>query len=387
VWFVAPQAGRPADLERLERLIGADRTLLLQPAGGLEGDPFALAPAALPTRVDVLVVAVWFWFRPSVFSQLVPLFSLLWPTGRVLALSDDCHHARQALIARQNSHTGGKYVGSGAPSPMWLLAQERAYYERADWVVFIAERDRELCSRNISVLARKGRVARTGPHTPPAPGASGQLAALAASAGLAGVAAAATAAAAEEVVFLGRADNPTNFVAVQNFLNEVWPAVHEALPRLRLRLVGDACAPHEECHWTKNTRYEGVPAEQSGVHVAGFVPRLADALAGRLALVMPIFWSTGVNTKFYRALEFGVPTLITPVSAKSLGLTDGGGDAVFVCAGLADCWVDSLRLLAGNATLRAAMGDAAAALGATLYQADEERTDFAAVLAEVEQSV
>lgn len=384
VWFIAPQAGRPEDLARLEALIGADRTLLLTPAGGLSSDSFALAPPVLPARVDVLVVAVWFWFRPAVFAQLVPLYSRLWPQGRLLALSDDCHHARQALIANQAGHTGDKFVGREAPSALWLLAQERAYYARSDWVVFVSERDRALCSRNISVLAWKGRVARTGPHAPPAAAAGGQLAALRAGG-------ASDEEARNEVVFLGRADNPTNFVAVQNFLAEVWPAVRAALPRLRLVLVGAACEPHEACFWTKGTQYEGVDEEQSGVVVAGFAPRLADALAGRLALLMPIFWSTGVNTKFFRALEFGLPTLITPVSARSLELggEEGrpaivGRSPIFVCAGLADCWVDRLRELAGNATLRAEMGDAAAALGARLFEADEERRDFADLLTEVE---
>ena len=376
VYYAAPQAGRPEDAARLDALIGPGRTLLLAPPGGLEGQPFGLVPEPLPKRVDVLVVAVWFWFRPTVFAQFVPLFTSLYPRGKLLALSDDCHHARQALIHNQNSHTESKYVGRDAPSPLWLLDQERAYYTAADLVVLVSERDRAMCGRNISALQWKGRVVRTGPHFPPAvaPRRPADPA----------PAQPEEEARRQEVVFLGRADNPTNFVALQNFLTQVWPAIRAALPQLTLVIVGEACTPAEDCHWTRNTPYQDVPPQQAGIRIAGFVPQLGQALQGRLAMVMPIFWSTGVNTKFYRALEQGLPLLISPVCAKSLGVGEEEGRSLFVCGGLATCWVSRLRALAENSTLHAEMSAAAAALGERLYAADEERKDFDALLAEVE---
>ena len=104
-------------------------------------------------------------------------------------------------------------------------------------------------------------------------------------------------------------------------------------------------------------------------------------------MIMPIFWSTGVNTKFYRALEQGLPLLISPVCAKSLGVGDEEGRSLFVCGGLASCWVSRLRELAENRTLHSQMSVQSVALGERLYAADEERKDFDALLAEVESSV
>jgi len=359
VYFVCPKAGRTADLQALEELIGRNRTLVL--------DKALRAPPPFPRRVTAFIAPVWFWFRPAVFERYAPFVRSLYPAALTVALSDDCHFVRQQLLNDTSSPR----------APAWFLERERAIYCSADVVAFITELDAASCAANISALRERVvhgrsrmRVVRTGPqHRPralsPLPGGRDA-----------------------DFVFLGKGNNPTNYIAIQRFLSFAWPHVLAALPSARLFLVGEACAEDRPCSWLHGTPYApragggAAAARLAGIHAVGFDERL-ESLAGRTAMVMPIFASTGVNTKFFRALEFGLPVVLSRASAASLNVSQHDGIALFLCDEEPGCWVERLVSLASDRLLRKRMGEAASALGAELYDQQVEARDTGALLEQV----
>jgi hypothetical protein len=382
VYYLCPKHGRPEDRAALDALLGANRTLVFdrreRERQGL------LAPTPLfPRRVAALITPVWFWFRPSVFERYVPLLRALYPSALAVALSDDCHWLRQARLA--------PHVHSPRAA-QWYLEKEAAIYGEADVVAFISESDRRECAANLTAQLGappfsppgagfdrqrgKAHVVRTGPQFPPrAPPAKRRSLPTG-------------------FVFLGKGNNPTNSAAVQHFLRTVWPAAREAMPSAELFIVGEACAVDKECYWTYGTPYAVRGAAEKGaasflsddgdggVRVVDFDETLSS-LEGRVAMLMPVFWSTGVNTKFYRALEFSLPVILSPASAEALGVSSEEGISVFLCPDEPQCWVERMELLQRDGRLRERMGRSAAELGDRLWRARVEESDAKALLEEI----
>jgi len=252
----------------------------------------------------------------------------------------------------------------------------------ADVVAFITAIDAASCGANISALhepawggsgRRRWRVVRTGPQYPPrAPPSQPEHGRAA------------------DFVFLGKGNNPTNYISVQHFLAATWPHVRAVLPSARLFLVGESCAEDRSCNWLHGTPYSvkhgqsSSAARLAGIHTVGFDESL-DSLVGRTAMVMPIFASTGVNTKFFRALEFGLPVVMSRVSAASLNVTQHEGVALFLCEDEPQCWAERLLGLASDGRLWQRMSDSALALGAALFDAKVEAKDVKALLAEIDE--
>lgn len=95
------------------------------------------------------------------------------------------------------------------------------------------------------------------------------------------------------------------------------------------------------------------------VEVAGFVPDLAEFLAGDAVLVAPILQGTGIKTKIIDALEHSVPVITTPVGAEGLGLTEGEH---FICVqGEADLAEACLNIVRSSEARGRLAGMAAAA--------------------------
>ena len=140
--------------------------------------------------------------------------------------------------------------------------------------------------------------------------------------------------------FVGDGRTATNYLGLQRFLREGWPELRRRWPLARLRVAGRAPSGHvagargtdepsdancsagrPHCGWCWGTPCAADPAG-CGVDTLGYLPTaqlLHEAATWRLLLV-PVFATTGANTKVLLGLQLGLPIVSTPAAAAPFGL-------------------------------------------------------------------
>ena len=103
-----------------------------------------------------------------------------------------------------------------------------------------------------------------------------------------------------------------NDEAAQWLIGDVWPAVVDAVPDARLRLVGRGVSE----------RLQALCDARADVTVAGFVPDLEPEYAAARVCVVPLRQGAGVKFKTVEALLHGVPVVTTSVGAEGIGGLD-----------------------------------------------------------------
>ena len=111
------------------------------------------------------------------------------------------------------------------------------------------------------------------------------------------------------LVFVGALDWHVNVEAACWMAREVMPLVRSADARARLLVVGRAPTP-EVC----------ALAELEGVEVHADVPGVGEFLASAQAVVVPLRFGSGVQTKLIEALAAGRPVVTTAVGLEGLVL-------------------------------------------------------------------
>jgi glycosyltransferase involved in cell wall biosynthesis len=113
------------------------------------------------------------------------------------------------------------------------------------------------------------------------------------------------------LLFLGSFPHVANVDAVQYFVREILPEIRTAIPDITLEIIGTD--PPEEV-----TGLAG-PC----VTVSGRVPDLDPYFARTRVFVAPLRHGAGIKIKVLESLGRGVPTVVTPVAAEGLHLSDG----------------------------------------------------------------
>lgn len=153
--------------------------------------------------------------------------------------------------------------------------------------------------------------------------------------------------AAADVVFLGSMDWEANIDGAEWFVSEVWPAIRQAVPDARLRLVGRS--PHARV----------LKLAGDDIEVTGTVPSVLEYLGAATCVIVPLRIGGGTRLKIYEAMAAARPVVSTSVGAEGLDYTDGTdiliGDTP---ADFASCVIAVLQ----DASLRRRIGDAAAVL-------------------------
>ena len=111
------------------------------------------------------------------------------------------------------------------------------------------------------------------------------------------------------VAYFAREENDE---AAQWLIRDVWPAVVDAVPDARLRLVGRGVSEP----------LQALCDARADVTVAGFVPDLDPEYAAARLCVVPLRQGAGVKFKTVEALLRGVPVVTTPVGAEGIGGAD-----------------------------------------------------------------
>jgi Glycosyl transferases group 1 len=327
----------------------------------------------------IFVIPVWFWegTEPTTFEQYGPLVRRLLPSAAVVAMSDDCHSRRESILSRIiASDERPEFYASAMPSADWYEMKERAIFGAADIVTFITSLDAEACAELVPP-AVPWTLLRTGPE---APVRSSHVLEEDQS----------TNDGREGLVFLGNGLNPTNAYAARRFLDLVWPTLRLLEPSLKLYFVGQdstsaaPCRLHKKlCGWTWRTSYYK-SAEVNNIISLGFVDDPRQVLSHRLAMVVPIEASTGVNTKLFDAFTAGIPVISTRAPLLALGLEDGSCSSVCGVEN-ATCWLQEVRKLFDDKTWRSAAG-ASRQCGEVLIESAHEYNDLSRLLRNIGRS-
>ena len=398
-----PPAQRSPPTAELAALIGSNQTDAEPlsytvaprppPAIYAHTDLGALAALARLGHFDAVLCSLWFWRdpAPSTAELVLPTLALHAPPSRrpfIGVLSDDAHSSKAAMMAgwaASSEEADAKALWDGKATS--LPPRQRAVYALADAVVHISAADSALEYAQFNATCAAWKVLRMSPRafvgakaevvSPPAPPAAPP--ATAAKRGV-------------RLGFIGNGVTPTNHLAIQWFLQQVWPKLREQLPGVRLRLVGfepdvrpkksqkmacDAARAELRCGWAWGTEYAGME-EEHGIDALGFTEEaemLRDLLSWD-AMVVPILRSTGVNTKLLPALQWGVPIVLTSVAASPLQIDD----SVALLADDADAFASALVRIGTTPDLRARFAAAASAHWARLLREDASAPELRALM-------
>lgn len=113
------------------------------------------------------------------------------------------------------------------------------------------------------------------------------------------------------ILFVGGFRHPPNVDAALWFGREVWPHIQQALPGVRLYLVGDS--PPREV----------VALAGGDVEVTGYVPDVGEYLRRVRVSIAPLRYGAGVKGKINQSMSFGVPVVATTIGVEGMHLNPG----------------------------------------------------------------
>ncbi len=117
----------------------------------------------------------------------------------------------------------------------------------------------------------------------------------------------------EGLAFLGSYGHPPNREAMAWFLAEVWPALWERCPWLRLHLYGSGMPADLNDSWGS------IP----GVALEGWVADPATVYSRHRVFVAPLRSGAGLKGKVAAAAAHGIPQVLSPLAAEATGLRHG----------------------------------------------------------------
>ena len=222
--------------------------------------------------------------RVGVFGDLAPMLRKLCPNARIVFLTVDLHHVREARqAATEQSEKLKKRARITRKTEIGLA-------RKADAIVVVSDREQALMQEAVADTPVF--------HMPlirDIPGAG--KAAFRQRRGIA---------------FLGNYLHAPNVDAVRHFVREIWPAFYARVPDAELILGGAQMPPEVE-------RLGACP----GVRAIGYVEDLGVLFNGIRLTIAPLRFGAGAKGKVVSSLCHGVPAVVSPVAAEGMGLQDG----------------------------------------------------------------
>lgn len=111
--------------------------------------------------------------------------------------------------------------------------------------------------------------------------------------------------------FIGNYLHRPNVDAVHYFVREIYPAVRETLPALKVFIVGDHAPP-------EITNYAS-----DDVTVTGYLADVSPLFQSCRIFIAPLRFGSGIKGKIGQALSYGLPVITTSIGAEGMGLTHG----------------------------------------------------------------
>ena len=115
-----------------------------------------------------------------------------------------------------------------------------------------------------------------------------------------------------EIVFSGNFEYHPNVDAVRFLMRDIWPAIHQARPDVRLRLVGRGAE-----HISHLVRHD------SSVETTGRVEDALAEIAAAKVVIAPLRAGSGTRIKILEAWAAARPVVATPLAAEGLAAEHG----------------------------------------------------------------
>ncbi len=116
----------------------------------------------------------------------------------------------------------------------------------------------------------------------------------------------------DTLLFLGSFRHGPNQVALEWFVNAVFPMVRARRPSVQLIVVGSDPPPRH-----------AFDESEGSIQLVGFVEDIRPLLASAAVFICPILSGSGVRVKLLEAFASGIPVVSTRVGAEGLADTDG----------------------------------------------------------------
>jgi SAM-dependent methyltransferase/glycosyltransferase involved in cell wall biosynthesis len=116
----------------------------------------------------------------------------------------------------------------------------------------------------------------------------------------------------ENLLFVGGFAHVPNIDAVQWFVEQVWPLIHQKRPNLKFIIAGSATSPE-----VLNL------AKRPGVEVVGYVEDLTPLFRHARVFVAPLRYGAGVKGKVGQSMAQGLPIVATRVAAEGMNAVVG----------------------------------------------------------------
>jgi glycosyltransferase involved in cell wall biosynthesis/GT2 family glycosyltransferase len=118
------------------------------------------------------------------------------------------------------------------------------------------------------------------------------------------------------LLFIGSFAHLPNLLAVEFFLNQVWPLLHD----VTLEIIAGARHEFYLNHYRDRV---SVDLARPGIEVGGFVPDVRGAYRRAAVVVAPLVASAGTNIKVLEAMAMGRAIVSTPAGVNGLDLSPG----------------------------------------------------------------
>jgi glycosyltransferase involved in cell wall biosynthesis len=115
----------------------------------------------------------------------------------------------------------------------------------------------------------------------------------------------------EGLVFIGNYLHRPNTDAIHYFMREIYPIIKEAIPGLRVFVVGGHAPPDFQKYVSES------------VTVTGHVPDVDEIFQSCRAFIAPLRYGSGIKGKIGQALSYGLPAITTSIGAEGMGIEDG----------------------------------------------------------------
>ena len=114
-----------------------------------------------------------------------------------------------------------------------------------------------------------------------------------------------------DLLFVGNMAHTPNADAVHYFMRDIYPRIHDALPDVKVHIIGDDPAGE----------IRGYDSQQ--VSILGYVPVIESFLEQSRIFVAPLRFGAGIKGKIGEAMSYGLPVVTTSIGAEGFGLTNG----------------------------------------------------------------
>jgi GT2 family glycosyltransferase len=115
----------------------------------------------------------------------------------------------------------------------------------------------------------------------------------------------------EGLLFVGNLAHRPNADAVHFLMREIYLLLMQALPEVKLYIVGDNVSADIRAY------------ESDNVKITGYVPDIEEFFQSARVFIAPLRFGAGVKGKIGDAMSHGLPVVTTVIGAEGFGLKDG----------------------------------------------------------------